>query len=459
MFNKNKSVQGSVHHRPPLIPSGFTLIELAIVTVIIGLLLASFLGAARIYLEKQQAEKMELRLKEIRGAFADYILDEAGVKDAVRYPCPAPLNAAPNSPAFGKELCPENFDSLSAGQDLGGVYVVEGTGGNLVLVGTIPTSTLQIGSGRMMDVYNNRLTYAVTANLVKPGALAATVIPEGGIRILNQGNGNVTNKAVFAIVSHGRDGAGSWTAQGAPNGKACRKTATAGAGDSRNCLWSSTNKAIFREQIGFSLADRDSFYDDRLVFSLQKDDGWWRATNESGDHITNNNPGNVGIGVLSGDPGAKLDVVGNIRASTAITANKQVNSDLYCNAAGKSCIPQTDLVGIIKCNSFGKLYRPEHKDAGASGCVSILAVSDIVVTHNSICTRGGVHSFYANCPKGYQLLGCTGGSGDLLEGGEGFFIVPEYENSRCKMVIGQPACVESAPWTHTHVYASCMKIE
>jgi len=317
---------------------GFTLLEMMVVIVIIGIFTAALSSLATQYLLEKRKNQLDGTMSEIRSALTRYISDDPaipppgvvppGPNDPVRYPCPASLSAVPGGANFGTEIpCPP-AGPLVVGSQIGasGVWVAQGSNGQIVLVGAVPTSTLGIASSNMIDPYKNRLTYAVSWDVVQVDALANPV--QGAITVVDGNDAQITNTAAFTIISHGVDGTGSYTASGVLNGNSCNGM----AGDSRNCAWRDAGddpnqEAIFRSQQGFTMANNANYFDDETVFTLSSglDDGWWAGTDQSGTHIKNKNPGNVlmavdpgtsvGIGTMAPDPAAKLHVNGEIRAS------------------------------------------------------------------------------------------------------------------------------------------------
>ncbi len=327
---------------------GFTLIELMAVLVIVGVMMGAFFSGAAIYMKQKRIEDMQGRFDDIRVGLSNFIKDDpADNSDFVRYPCPAPLTAAPGMTGFGEELCPSNYASLSPGDDLGGVFVVQGADGGLVLIGAIPTNTLDISNDLMIDEYGNRLTYAVTLGLTGPNddqLLLPNLDPPAVIREYKETDpvsGTVVTKTAnteFIIVSHGADGAGSYTAQGVPNGTACRTTTNPGDGDSLNCSWQTTFSATFRDEANnFASIFGDDAYDDMAVHSLGENDGWWQATGGAGSDIVNRNPANIGIGPNVTTPVQRLDIGGAIKVA---------------NSASDQC--DADRVGSIRYNDGSK---------------------------------------------------------------------------------------------------------
>ncbi len=301
---------------------GFTLIELMIVVVIIGVFTAALANlATQYYLEKRDRE-MDSRLDEVRSAMGRFIADDPNepnpLLDPVRYPCPADPTAAPGSATFGMEQCPTpaQLAAIASGTTINGVRVVRNDKnsdgaddlGELVLVGSVPTSTLGIASRNMLDPYKNRFTYAVSLDYLAEGAPANPATPPGAITVMDEATvpTPITDTAEFIIVSHGRDGAGSFTSQGVANGTACGVV----GGDGANCAWQTANTATFRSQQSFTMGTGARF-DDAVAFTLTSGDAdqWWRATDTSGQHITNVNTGEVGIGTATPEQIAQAKLV------------------------------------------------------------------------------------------------------------------------------------------------------
>ncbi len=272
-------------------PGGFTLIELSIVMLIIGILIAGALQVYGVWFIQQQNEQLEETLDVVRAALGDFIQDDPDeddpLLDPVRYPCPASPTAKPGDGNYGVEFCPTG----ALGSCDNGVCVVAGTGGN-VFIGAVPTVALGIAGKYMNDPFRNKFTYAVSADLTPEGALLPGGTGTGAITVRDDSN-EITDTASFVLLSHGRDGAGSYTSHGAANPAGCR---TPGGldGDSENC---DNGNAVFRVTQRMVTASNDDFYDDMAVFSFADNStGWWEATDGTGTDIINKNPGNVGIG-------------------------------------------------------------------------------------------------------------------------------------------------------------------
>jgi prepilin-type N-terminal cleavage/methylation domain-containing protein len=124
-------------------PTGFTLIEMAIVLMIVGLLLGGLLVPLSTQMEQRNISDTQKSLSEIKEAFIGYALVNG------RLPCPA------SSTSFGAE-------SFAAGGSAS-----NGNCSNFYN-GFVPAATLGItpidSQGFAIDAWNNRIHYAVTSS-------------------------------------------------------------------------------------------------------------------------------------------------------------------------------------------------------------------------------------------------------------------------------------------------------
>lgn len=447
---------------------GFTLVELSVVLVIIGILISALMPLYKTYTEQSRKKTQETRMGTVRTALADFIIDDpldSADSSEKRFPCPASRTAAIGSADYGVEQCITG----GPGTCVNGVCIVAGTGGKNVLIGAIPTRTLRIGAANMNDSYNNRYTYAVSMDLVQPNAMD-NMTSAGAIRMVDDSGAEITSQAQFALVSHGVDGAGSYTAAGIKNGTNCRTTSR---GDAENC----NDDATFRDNINLVLKERDGlsaatgaatsfaqnedYYDDTTAFTLVKDDDdeWWRETNPSGLNIVNRNTQNVGIGFPTGEPQQRLDVNGSIRsridaiidqtvragvdviAAANVTAGN--NSTAGNNvAAGNNVTSGMDVIAgrNVRAQSDVTADRDVRGTRDVSAGNNVTAGNEVTATNNiragkSIYAKEnfyGKHFFYSDVPSG----GTGGGGGNATVTA----ICPEGKVLR-GIDTGSPICV------------------
>jgi prepilin-type N-terminal cleavage/methylation domain-containing protein len=190
-------------HTNPL-AKGFSLLELAVVLTIIGVLLAGLLPTLSSQVEQQRMTETRKQLNEIRDALIGFAVMYG------RLPCPA--NGALNT-------------GLEATTGVGAALVCTSiTAGSNSSRGVVPWATLGVSE---TDAWGRRLSYQVTSNYADgtDGTGAGTCNVSAGIsfQMCSQGNLNVltsvggTNLATslpVVVLSHGVNGTGAFNTQG-----------------------------------------------------------------------------------------------------------------------------------------------------------------------------------------------------------------------------------------------------
>lgn len=244
-LHKNNSPQNCKNQ------AGFTLIELAIV-ILIGGILVSFMGSALFaFMKKSQVNKTQFNMEKVEEAFEDYFNING------RYPCPASRFLGPGDANYGREV---DDTSCSTGNELGTAL----SGG--VRIGAVPTRTLNLPDEFMNDSWQQKLTYAVTGILAEPGNYVAN-----GGRIILQDSAtppnslvNPAGRAHYVIISHGLTGDGSFPAFDSVNRSTNCPTA-ANALDRENC---DDDRTFISTLIASDVTGTD-FFDDYLVFAAE----------------------------------------------------------------------------------------------------------------------------------------------------------------------------------------------
>lgn len=182
---------------------GFSLVEVALVVIIGGILLGSAFAALQTYMRNTEMRTTKTKLDQIDEALQIY-LSTNGV-----YPCPAPVNEPIDTANFGRApaSCPG------------------GPGG--VQEGDLPVRTLDLPDDYISDAWGYRFRYGVTSVLTDPTGFE----PGGGAVLINDSGGfPVANDAHYVIVSHGPDGAG-----GTPTASTTALPCVAANVDGANC--------------------------------------------------------------------------------------------------------------------------------------------------------------------------------------------------------------------------------
>ncbi len=228
--------------------SGFTLVELAIV-ILIGGILMSFMGAALMaYMKKNQISKTQFRIEKIKEAMGDY-LNVNG-----HYPCAASRFLGSGDADFGRQVT----TTCNAG-------AFAGTARNAnVRIGAVPTRTLNLPDEFIADSWGHKFTYAVTEVLATPTLYQA----DGGAITIEDGAGNSlvnpVDTAHYVVTSHGQTGDGSYPLGAATLPSVPCPTA-ANAMDDENC----DNDNSFIATLVNSDTASTNFFDDYALFKGQ----------------------------------------------------------------------------------------------------------------------------------------------------------------------------------------------
>jgi prepilin-type N-terminal cleavage/methylation domain-containing protein len=285
---------------------GFTLIEVALGLVIIGLIIAGSLNGFKVYsARKAIVENQEIQTKIVRALYNF-------MKQNGRLPCPADISLTSGMAGFGMETYNAGTGVCGAAglvertpPPIGATPVVPAT--DNVLIGAVPVSTLNIPFYLAIDGYNSKLRYAVVRS-----AAEGTNLNNPQISIRNQPAGPNVSASNFVIVSHGHDRKGAVRSNGTPSGIPCGVTAL----DSANCDLADT---IFveRPHSSMGLFGTAQHFDDTLSHIITNtENSLWIVTPDAntGIKVTNRNTGAVVIGDPTGmqtpEPDTRLRIVG-----------------------------------------------------------------------------------------------------------------------------------------------------
>ena len=359
---------------------GFTLVELAIVMIIIGLIFGSLLSVFKNYiLQKREAELIK-KTNAITSAMALYVQDEGYITPAItrvfdeavgafinipagtfipdengaQFPCPADPTLGPGDAGFGQEMrtalgpvgTPNRYAGTTCTAPLvGGVYH-----------GAVPFAELDLSADDTLDQYGNKFSYAVSATVSDGEAFMAGRKPLGSISVTKfdtLGGTTTIPNVPFALVHHGASGFGSYS----PAGVRLACPAAAAARDADNC----NDDATFVDANDFMNTNDASaeFYDDKIVFTLRgladKEEYWQHGTDTL--DVISYSPGNVGI--RREDPKARFHVVNN--------STSDVNNNVATGGADNSVDGyqgQNAAGVIIPAKNFTMIAEGEGDNSG-----------------------------------------------------------------------------------------------
>jgi prepilin-type N-terminal cleavage/methylation domain-containing protein len=137
---------------------GFSLLEMSIVIAILAVLVTFGLEVAANFVNRNAGNITRDRLAAVDAAIVQFF------RVYGRLPCPAVITQAPSAAAYGLEDCsiaPWGTDTE---------YPVQIGGG--IDYGAVPFRTLNLPMSFSLDGFNNKISYAVTANLTAAGGSA-----------------------------------------------------------------------------------------------------------------------------------------------------------------------------------------------------------------------------------------------------------------------------------------------
>lgn len=337
---------------------GYTLLEMAIVMGVIGILMAAFANAYNIYLKNTVQRVTVDNTNQVVNAIGHFLVQNG------RYPCPARLNASRDDADYGMEgECNQSalgYPAISVGQCVNGICLEEGDrlvninpnpGGTTMVTprirrGAVPFRALSLPEDLSEDGYKQKLNYAVTENL----AVVTTYRKDGGgVSVLDVNDTSAITpdaSAHFVIFSSGEDGRGAYTRYGQQK-RPCLTPAD--ALDAINCHTgpgSPNDKARYRVS-SKATTDTSTHYDDHIKYYSSNETPLWRVANDDGD-ITDlvdvGSGGRVAIGNSS--PSRTLHVQGSVQ----LTAHNNLEAFNLCNTSDDASLDDCFMSNLIGGN-------------------------------------------------------------------------------------------------------------
>ncbi|MCI5060653.1 MAG: type II secretion system GspH family protein [Alphaproteobacteria bacterium] len=228
--------------------SGFTLLELAIVILISGIIMVMLSTFVLTALENVKQRQNKTRFQFVQEEINRFLETQG------RFPCPAPLTAAVDTTKFGREA----LDDCTQNTNVAGTFRVNGSGGRKIRIGAIPTRNLNLLDEYIYDAYGTRFLYAVTETLTSSDNFDIT---KGAISVEDLNGNSVVqpaNQAPYVILSFGENQSGGYSGisgniiQGGCN-------ASLSSSERENC----DNDSTFISSLLSSSSGGNDYFDDR----------------------------------------------------------------------------------------------------------------------------------------------------------------------------------------------------
>ncbi len=160
---------------------GFTLVQMALLVLVLGLLMAAAAATYHAYLKQNHFDTNTTRQAAIQAAIANFYYSNG------RLPCVAPRNVPETSPNFGKEITTscKLFPSPGApGVNYLNTFRANGnTGVGKVRIGAVPVRTLGLDDRYIADVSGYLFIYAVSEDLAESTIYGLTPLPSADLTL------------------------------------------------------------------------------------------------------------------------------------------------------------------------------------------------------------------------------------------------------------------------------------
>lgn len=228
---------------------GFSLIEICIVMIVVGLILSGAITQYGVYVHKQRIERTNQNL-----AVAQHSLQQFYERFG-RFPCPAGTMSDPARPEYAREA--DCFSMNKA--DLAKLSVVKTGDGKKqeVAIGYIPVKSLGLLEKYSRDGWEKNIIYAVSVQTTedKGGLRQGYLYDKGVIKLVDRFESPLLDPpALYVLYSGGQNKSANMTTNG--GFLSCPVNSYEG----ENCDGDST---FIRE--AYSEADGQNYYDDYLI--------------------------------------------------------------------------------------------------------------------------------------------------------------------------------------------------
>ncbi len=386
--------------------SAFSLIEIALILVIVGMVAgtSAILGGA--WIDKEEHQTAKVMLKMIHERIDNYR------KANYRLPCPADPTLPESDAAYGLERltnadgpeCDANSVAPDA-IDVSGAAVGERT-----LYGMVPFKTLGLSESAAYDSWGRRISYYVDEMVTVYGAfeeqgtlgkyIEMNDDTVGSIIIHDASGTERTDRAIYALVSHGENGHGAYKRDGTRfDGGTIGTEVHADEGENCDC-----NDAAATTALNRTLVQRfaDEIFDDIVEYKTRQQllnrVALIACMIEAG--VTEWTVGaetcvaDVDVAIAHGATETATDTDG----SPAGSADYRCNNGVLTEVSGATCAPLSCTV------TAGTAWT-----VGANSCY---ADADVAIAHDATGTANDT----SGSPVGSANYSCSHGTATLESG-------------------------------------------
>ncbi len=193
--------------------SGFSLLEMSIVLLIIAIVAGGGAVMLSASVEKRQYDETNEKMRVIQKALLDYR------RAFNRLPCPGDLTLASTNAEFGLEAgkTTNTVESCAGDSPAANYTSTFFTTANDIDVGALPVRTLGLPDDYMFDGWGRRFTYAVDNRFTVVDAFNNIDVSEATevrIMVLSASIATKTTSAAYVLLSHGETGQGAYSREG-----------------------------------------------------------------------------------------------------------------------------------------------------------------------------------------------------------------------------------------------------
>jgi prepilin-type N-terminal cleavage/methylation domain-containing protein len=239
------------------IKKGFSLVELAAVLIVVGVIISISISGLRTQLSSSSITSTQQKLNAIKIALENYRTQY------FKYPCPSYPNAGSNDSLNYGVAAATCYSMASSACPNSGSLVLNCTNNSVntnlkdMVQGSIPHVTLGISQDLTEDSQGNKITYSIDARFTQDLNRCEM---DGSLSVLDYNGFSVTNKAAYVLTSHGSDKKGAFAPASGTISVACDTAAK----DGENC----NNDNTFRLANVTNSNHNTLYYDDIIEFGV-----------------------------------------------------------------------------------------------------------------------------------------------------------------------------------------------